>query len=68
MTDVNDVRAMRWDLGDWEDSLSIEVGSVYCCRVCENVAMVTKGGLGILQLSCCGQSVEIVSADKDGEQ
>jgi len=66
MTDVNDVRAMTWDLGDWEDSLSIDVGSVYCCRKCQNVAMVTKGGLGILQLGCCDEPMEQVQADQDG--
>jgi desulfoferrodoxin-like iron-binding protein len=66
MTDVNDVRAMHWDYGDWEESLSIDVGSVYRCSVCNNVAMVTKGGLGVLQLGCCGQPMEKVVAEEAG--
>ena len=68
MTDVNDVRAMRWDLGDWEDSLSIDVGTVYCCRKCNNVAMVTKGGLGVLQLGCCGSPMEKVNTCEGGNK
>ena len=68
MTDVNDVRDMQWDLGDWEESLSIHVGAVYCCRICKNVAMVTKGGLGVLQLGCCGQPMEKINAEQGGSQ
>lgn len=68
MTDVNDVMAMGWDLGDWENSLTIDVGSVYCCRKCNNIAMVTKGGLGVLQLGCCDQPMEKVEASEDGNK
>jgi hypothetical protein len=68
MTDVNDVRAMRWDLGDWEDSLNIDVGSSYICKKCNNIAMVTKGGLGVLQLGCCGQLMEKVPSCGDGRK
>lgn len=47
-----------WDLGDWEEALTIHVGTAYACRICGNLVMVTRGGTGVLDLNCCGQSME----------
>ncbi len=54
--------ASDWDLAAWEKALTIRVGECYVCRKCENVVMVTKGGVGVLELKCCGQPMEKVTA------
>ena len=48
----------EWDLGDWEEALTIHVGTAYACRACGNLVMVTRGGTGVLDLNCCGQPME----------
>lgn len=50
----------EWDLGDWEKVLTIQVGDAYMCRICQNLVMVTRGGVGNLELICCGQLMEKV--------
>ncbi len=50
----------EWDLGDWESALTIKVGTAYACRGCGNLIMVTRGGVGILDLVCCGEPMERV--------
>lgn len=50
----------EWDLGDWERVLNINVGTVYVCRECENIVIVTRGGVGMLELTCCGKPMEKV--------
>ena len=60
----------EWNLGDWESALTIHVGSAYACRNCENLVMVTRGGVGILNLVCCGRPMERVEqkrAEPGGE-
>ena len=52
----------EWDLGDWEQALTINVGAAYVCRECRNLVMVTKGGVGVLDLVCCGRPMERVRA------
>jgi len=47
-----------WDLNEWEDALTLRVGTTYVCRVCGNVVMVSKGGVGVLDLVCCGKPME----------
>ena len=54
-----------WYLGDWERALTIHVGAAYVCRQCENLVMVTKGGIGVLDLVCCGQPMEKVGRGLD---
>jgi desulfoferrodoxin-like iron-binding protein len=49
-----------WDLGEWESVLTIHVGTAYVCRQCENIVMVTRGGIGVMQLVCCGKPMEKV--------
>lgn len=57
-----------WDLAEWEKVLTIHVGSAYVCRDCGNLVMVTRGGVGILDLKCCGETMEKVeSAAGSGE-
>lgn len=46
------------DLEEWEQALSIQVGSSYVCRTCGNVVMVTRGGVGVMELICCGVLME----------
>jgi len=69
MTDINenDVRQMHWDLGEWEEALTINVGSAYGCRVCGNLVMVTKGGVGVLQLTCCGEAMSRLGSAAKGQ-
>ena len=62
----------EWNLDEWENVLTIHVGSAYVCRQCHNLVMVTKGGVGIMELVCCGKPMEKVerpSGDaSEGEQ
>ena len=62
----------EWHLDEWENVLTIHVGSAYVCRQCHNLVMVTKGGVGIMELVCCGKPMEKVerpSGDaSEGEQ
>jgi hypothetical protein len=48
----------EYNLEDWERALTIRVGTAYACRKCENLVMVTKGGVGVLELACCGRPME----------
>lgn len=50
-----------WELEEWQNALSIQVGSAYICRICGNVVMVTRGGVGVMELICCGASMERVN-------
>ena len=60
MDQVPETAPPEWGLGDWEKVLTIQVGTAYVCRYCENVVMVTKGGVGVLDLKCCGKPMEKV--------
>ncbi|HDZ20378.1 hypothetical protein LCGC14_0397680 [marine sediment metagenome] len=55
----------QWDLDDWEEALTIHVGVSYVCRDCGNVVMVTRGGVGILDLRCCGKPMEQVALPEE---
>ena len=50
----------EWELTDWEQALTIHVGTAYVCRECENLVMVTRGGVGVMELICCGKPMEKV--------
>lgn len=56
----------QWHLDEWENVLTIHVGTAYVCRQCQNLVMVTKGGVGILDLGCCGKPMEKVEAKSTG--
>lgn len=53
-------RPYDWDLADWERALTIHVGTAYACRQCGNLVMITRGGVGSLELDCCGAPMETV--------
>ena len=67
MTEFPETPPSEWDLGDWENVLTINVGSVYVCRECQNLVMITKGGVGIMDLVCCGKQMERVAKGERGE-
>jgi desulfoferrodoxin-like iron-binding protein len=46
-----------WNLEEWEEALTLRVGTAYGCRRCGNVVMVSKGGVGILDLVCCAEQM-----------
>ena len=60
MNEFPETPPSEWNLGDWERALTIKVGEAYACRSCENLVMVTRGGVGVLDLECCGQQMEKV--------
>ena len=60
MTDVPEDFSGEYDLNAWEQALTIHVGTAYACRRCENLVMVTRGGVGVMELTCCGQPMEKV--------
>ena len=68
MVDLPESAPPEWNLGDWEDALTIDVGDVYVCRQCQNIVMVSKGGVGVMELVCCGRQMEGItrSAGKGG--
>ena len=51
-----------WELEQWEKALTIQVGTAWVCRECDNLVMVTRGGTGVMELKCCGQPMERVHA------
>ena len=44
----------EWDLEAWVKALTIEVGTAWACKGCGNLVMVTRGGVGVMELTCCG--------------
>ena len=55
-----------WDLNEWEAAFTLRVGTTYVCRTCGNVVMVSKGGVGVLDLVCCGKPMERTRARNAG--
>ena len=51
----------EWNLREWERALNIHVGSAHVCRECGNVVMVCRGGVGVMELECCGRPMERVA-------
>ena len=47
-----------WDLNVWMQALTIHVGTTYACHDCGNLVMVTKGGTGVMDMTCCGKQME----------
>ena len=72
MNDFPETAPPEWDLGDWEKVLTINVGDAFLCRGCQNLVMVTRGGVGIMELNCCGRPMEKVKlpgqAAEEGER
>jgi desulfoferrodoxin-like iron-binding protein len=61
-----DALPQDWDLDDWKRSLTISVGQAYACRTCGNVVMVTRGGVGVMELVCCGSPMEKLQTQSNG--
>lgn len=57
----------EWGLDEWEEALTIHVGASFVCRACGNVVMVTRGGVGIMELICCGKPMQQRTAPAGGE-
>lgn len=55
---MTDAPLGEYNLDDWIKALTIHVGAVYACRCCQNLVMVTKGGVGVLELNCCDKPME----------
>jgi len=49
-----------WTLDDWEQALTLRVGQAFACRECGNLVMITRGGVGVLDLKCCGAPMQEV--------
>lgn len=60
MAELSGMSSPDWDLTEWEEVLTINVGAAYVCRECQNLVMVTRGGVGVMQLRCCGDPMEKV--------
>ena len=54
-------------LEDWEKALTLRVGAAYACRECGNLLMVTKGGVGVLELVCCGKPMDMIQPQETQE-
>ena len=68
MSNVPETAPSEWNLGEWEQALTIKVGTAYVCRICDNLVMVTRGGIGILDMVCCGQPMEECTPSCDAEE
>ena len=58
MNDCAGTPPPEYRLEDWVNAFSIHVGTAYACDNCHNLVMVTKGGVGVLELSCCGKPMQ----------
>ena len=67
MSKLPDEVPAEWNLSEWEQALTIHVGEAYACRKCGNVVMVTRGGVGVMELVCCGSPMERVAAETAGK-
>jgi desulfoferrodoxin-like iron-binding protein len=68
MAKVPDTIPAEWNLEEWEHVLNINVGASYACRACGNLVMVTRGGVGVLDLRCCGQPMQRVVEPRAPEE
>lgn len=66
MSHREDEKPDDWDLEEWEGALTIQVGSAFVCRICGNIVMVTRGGVGVMELVCCGVPMEKIDSQKRG--
>ena len=54
-----------WDVSEWTEAWTIKVGSAYACAVCGTMAMVTKGGVGVMEPKCCGRPMSRIEKSRD---
>jgi desulfoferrodoxin-like iron-binding protein len=62
----NDDAVPDWDMEEWESALTINVGTAYRCHLCGNIVMVTRGGVGVMELICCGVPMERIETGAPG--
>ncbi len=55
----------EWSVEEWTREWTIKVGRAYACNQCGTVAMVTKGGVGVMEPRCCGRAMEPVKGGAD---
>ena len=55
------------ELEDWEKALALRVGTAFACRECGNLVMLTRGGVGVLDLKCCGKPMEEITPSERKE-
>ena len=67
MSDSSESTPPEWDLDTWKAALSIDVGAAYACHKCGNLVMVTRGGVGVMELRCCGGLMEKIERCAEGE-
>ena len=66
MTRMPESPPPEWDLGEWEHALTIKVGTSHVCDECGNLVMVTRGGVGAMELTCCGRAMRQVQLPPAG--
>ncbi|MBI4831597.1 MAG: hypothetical protein HY801_08605 [Candidatus Lindowbacteria bacterium] len=52
--EFSDYTTSEWTHEEWERELNLSVGTAYSCEKCGSMIMITKGGVGTLEPSCCG--------------
>ena len=67
MAENPDLSYYEYDADEWEKALTLNVGTSYICRSCGHLVMVTKGGIGKMEHSCCGKPMEKVECTSEGE-
>jgi len=58
MPEEPDLSYYEYDADEWEKALSLNLGTSYVCRTCGQLIMVTKGGIGKMEHTCCGKLME----------
>ncbi|MBI3397960.1 MAG: hypothetical protein HY026_01785 [Deltaproteobacteria bacterium] len=57
--------SQEWSVDDWTKEWTIHVGKAYRCSICGTMAMVTKGGVGVMEPKCCGRAMALVEKPDD---
>lgn len=66
MTEEVDFSSSReWSVDEWTKEWTIHVGKAYHCSKCGTMAMVTKGGVGVMEPKCCGRGMAVVERPDD---
>lgn len=55
----------EWGREEWKKAWNLRVGKAFHCSKCGAMVMVTKGGVGMLELKCCGMPMEPVEIEKE---
>jgi hypothetical protein len=55
----------EWGHDEWKKAWNIRVGKAYHCKECGAMVMVTKGGVGVLELKCCGKMMTELNVEEE---